>query len=103
PRQRLNRREIAALSVALQRVLIRHVLRRCDEQGHAPSSRVVEAVRHFLLKGRVGARLTARSGLLIHKPDYVEFSRPQDRQPRGLPEAGRGFNSWRPFTGPSTV
>ena len=102
-RQRLNRREIAALPVALQRRLIRHVLRRCDEQGHAPSSRVVEAVRHFLLKGRVGARLTARSGLLIQKPDYVEFSRPQDRQPRGLPEAGRDLNAGRPLTVPSTV
>ena len=102
-RQRLNRQEITALPVALQRRLIRHVLRRCDEQGRAPSSRVVEAVRHFLLKGRVGARLTVRSGLLIRKPDYMEFFRPQDRQPIGLPDAGRGVSAGCPLTVPSVV
>lgn len=102
-RQRLNRQGIVALPVALQRRLIRQVLRMCDEQRRAPSSRVVEAVRQFLMKGRPGARLTLRSGLLSQKQGYAELARPHDRHPTESPDAGRGLTAERPLTVPSVV
>jgi tRNA(Ile)-lysidine synthase len=102
-RQRLNRQEVVALPVALQRRLIRQVLRRSDEQGRAPGLRVVETVRHFLMKGRPGARLTIRSGLLIQKQDGVAVSRFRGRPPTRSPEADPGLMAERPVTVPSVV
>ena len=49
--QRLNRQAFIELPVALQRRLVRAVLRTYDEEGRASSVRVVESVRHLLLKG----------------------------------------------------
>ncbi len=86
---RLDRQGIAALPVALQRRLIRRVLRRCDELGRAPSLQVVDTVRNFLRKGRSGTRLAVRSGLLIQKQDYTELTRPVGRQLTRLPDADR--------------
>ena len=101
--QRLNRQGIVALPVALQRRLIRRVLRSSDEQGRAPSLRVVEGVRHFLLKGRPGARLTMRSGLLILKRGYAELTRSQNGRLKGSPDTNRASSAELPVPVPSVV
>jgi tRNA(Ile)-lysidine synthase len=101
--QRLNRHGIAALPVALQRRLIRRVLRSSDGQGRAPSLRVVESVRYFLLKGRPGDRLTMRSGLLILKPGYAEFTRSQNGRLTGSPDADRALSAELPVPVPAVV
>jgi tRNA(Ile)-lysidine synthase len=102
-RQRFNHQGIASLPVALQRRLIRRVLRKADEQKRAPSLRVVEAVRQFLIKGRPGARLMMRSGLLIQKQDYAEFSRPPDGRLAEPPGADRRSTAERLVTVPSVM
>jgi tRNA(Ile)-lysidine synthase len=101
--QRLNRQGIVALPVALQRRLIRRVLRTSNEQGHAPSLRIVEAVRHFLLKGRPGAQLTMRSGLLILKPGYAELTRLHDGRLTSSSDADRASTAELTVTVPSVV
>ena len=101
--QRLDRHGIGTLPAALQRRLIRQVLRRCDEQGRAPSLQVVDTVRHFLMKGRPGTRLALRSGLLIQKQGYAELIRPVNRRPTGAPDAGRASNAELPVAIPSVV
>jgi tRNA(Ile)-lysidine synthase len=101
--QRFDREGIAAIPVALQRRLIRMVLRKCDEQKRAPSLRVVETVRHFLLKGRPGARLTMRSGLLIQRRKYAELTRPQCRRLVDSPDVDRGSTAELPLMVPSVA
>jgi tRNA(Ile)-lysidine synthase len=101
--QRFDREGVAALPVALQRRLIRMVLRKCDEQKRAPNLRVVEAVRHFLLKGRPGARLTMRSGLLIQRHNYAELTRPQCGRLVDSPDVVRGSTAELPLTVPSVA
>jgi tRNA(Ile)-lysidine synthase len=100
-RQRLNRQGIASLPVALQRRLIRRVLRNTDEQKRASNLRSVELVRQFLVKGRPGARLMMRSGLLIQNQGYAELSRPQDGRITEPPDADRGSTAERRVTVPS--
>lgn len=102
-RQRLNRRGIASLPMALQRRLIRRVLRKFDEQKRASSLRSVEAVRQFLAKGRPGTRLMMRSGLLIQKQDYAELCRPHDGQSTEPPDADRASTAECPVSVPSVV
>ncbi len=58
--QRVDRQAFIELPVALQRRLIRAILRTYDEEGRASSLRVVESVRRVLLKGRSGARLSLK-------------------------------------------
>lgn len=88
-RQRLDRQGISILPVALQRRLIRQILRKCDEQERAPGVRLVEAVRQFLLKGQPGDRLMVRSGMLIQKHDCTELSRSRNGRLTGAPDAER--------------
>ena len=88
-RQRLDRQGISILPVALQRRLIRQILRRCDEQKRAPGVRLVEAARQFLLKGQPGDRLMVRSGMLIQKHDCTELSRSRNGHLTGAPDADR--------------
>jgi tRNA(Ile)-lysidine synthase len=102
-RQRLKRREIASLPVALQRRVIRRVLRSADEQKRASSLRSVEVVRQFLVKRRPGARLMMRSGLLTQNQDYAEFSPLQDGRLTDPLEADRGSTAERPVTIPSVL
>jgi len=49
---RINRRPFSILHPALQRRVLRMVLRNIDHAHQAPSARVVEAARRFLLSGR---------------------------------------------------
>ena len=72
--QRVNRQGFIELPVALQRRLIRTVLRTYDEVGRASSVRVVESVRRVFLKGRNGARLSLRQAVVILEQGSVRFS-----------------------------
>ena len=72
--QRVNRQGFIELPVALQRRLIRTVLRTYDEVGRASSVRVVESVRRVFLKGRNGARLSLRQAVVILDQGSVRFS-----------------------------
>lgn len=100
---RLDRQGIAALPVALQRRLIRRVLRRCDELGRSPRLQVVETVRHFLMKGRSETRLAVRSGLLIQKQGYSELTRLVNRRLTSSPDADRISTAELPVAVPSVV
>ena len=90
-RLRLDRQGVAVLPVALQRRLIRRVLRECDEQERASGSRMIEAVRRFLSEGQSGNRLTMRSGTLIQKQAYAELSRSRDGRLTGVAAEDRGL------------
>jgi tRNA(Ile)-lysidine synthase len=72
--QRVDLQAFFELSVALQRRLIRTILRTYDEEGRASSLRVVESVRHVLLKGRSGVRLTLKQVLVTLEQGAVRFS-----------------------------
>lgn len=88
--QRLDRQGISILAVALQRRLIRRILRTCDVQERAPGLQLVEAVRQFLLKGQPGDRLTMRSAMLIQKHDCAELFRSPEECLNGARDAVRG-------------
>ena len=62
--QRLDRQAFIELPIALQRRLVRAVLRTFDEEKRASSFRVVESVRLVLLKGKSEARLSLKQTLL---------------------------------------
>jgi tRNA(Ile)-lysidine synthase len=72
--QRLNRRAAMELPVALQRRLVRAVLRTFDGEGNASTVRVVESVRLALLKGRSGTRLSLKKVLVRVDQRSVRFS-----------------------------
>ncbi|MDH4185615.1 MAG: tRNA lysidine(34) synthetase TilS, partial [Nitrospira sp.] len=50
--QRIDRQGFLQLSVAIQRRLIRNIIRACDEEGRASGFRVVESVRHMIISGK---------------------------------------------------
>ena len=72
--QRVDRRAFIELPVALQRRLVRAILQTYDEEGRASSLRVVESVRHLLLKGKSGSRLSLKPALVILDQGSVRFS-----------------------------
>ena len=72
--QRLNRQAVIDLPVALQRRLVRAVLRTYEEEGNASSVRVVELVRRVLLKGRSGALLLLKRAVVSLNEGSVQFS-----------------------------
>ena len=72
--QRVDRQALIELPVALQRRLVRAILRTYDEEGRASSLRVVESVRRVFLKGRSGARLSLTQTLVILDQGSVRFS-----------------------------
>jgi tRNA(Ile)-lysidine synthase len=72
--QRVDRRAFIELPIALQRRLVRSVLRTYDEEGRASSFRAVESVRRFFLKGRNGARLSLKHTLVDIEQRSVRFS-----------------------------
>jgi tRNA(Ile)-lysidine synthase len=74
--QRVNRQGFIELPVALQRRLIRTVLRTYEEMGRASSVRVVESVRGVLLKGRNGARLSLKQAVVILDQGSARFFSP---------------------------
>ncbi|MGH7181657.1 MAG: tRNA lysidine(34) synthetase TilS, partial [Nitrospiraceae bacterium] len=72
--QRLNRQAVIDLPVALQRRLVRAILRTYEEEGNASSIRVVELVRRALLKGRSGALLLLKQAVVSLDEGSVQFS-----------------------------
>lgn len=102
-RLRLDRQGIAVLPVALQRRLIRRILRDCDEQERASGLHSIETVRRFLLKGQSGNRLALRSGTLIQKQDCAELSRSRDGRLTGVPAEDRGLPEACRLTVPSVA
>ena len=72
--QRLSRQAFIDLPVALQRRLVRAVLRTYDKEKRSSSIRVVESVRLVLLKGRSGARLSLKQAHMTMDQWSVQFS-----------------------------
>ena len=101
--QRVDRRAFIELPVALQRRLVRAILRTYDGEGRASSFRVVESVRRLFLKGRSGARLLLKQVLVILEQGSVRFS------PAAEGDHGREIGSGQegreilPLPVPSTV
>jgi tRNA(Ile)-lysidine synthase len=72
--QRLNRQAFVELPVALQRRLVRTVLRAYDEERRASSLRVVESVRRVLLNGKSGTRLSLKQAIVTLDEESVRLS-----------------------------
>ena len=72
--QRVDRQAFVELPVALQRRLVRTILRTYDEEGRASSLQTVESVRRVILKGRSGARLSVKKALVALERGSVRFS-----------------------------
>ena len=72
--QRVDHRAFIELPVALQRRLVRTILRTYDEEGRASSLHMVESVRRVLLKGRNGARLSLKQAVVTLEQGEVRFS-----------------------------
>jgi tRNA(Ile)-lysidine synthase len=73
--QRVDLQAFIELPVALQRRLVRAILRTYDEERRASSLRMVESVRRILLKGRSGAQLSLNQVLVVVDQGSVRFSR----------------------------
>ncbi len=63
--QHLDQTGFAALSAAIQRRLLRKLLRASDEQGRASRFYVVEAARRFLLRGKPEASMSIKHARLV--------------------------------------
>ena len=72
--QRVDHRAFVKLPVALQRRLIRSILRTYDEEGRASSFSVVESVRRVFLKEKSGARLPLKQVVVTLDQGVVRFS-----------------------------
>jgi len=101
--QRVNRQGFIELPVALQRRLIRTVLRTYDEVGRASSVRVVESVRRVFLKGRKGARLSLRQAVVILDQGSVRFSPTIEKDHGHGTDSGEGKREALRLPVPSTV
>ncbi|MFI5248182.1 MAG: tRNA lysidine(34) synthetase TilS, partial [Nitrospirales bacterium] len=101
--QRVDRQAFIELPVALQRRLVRTVLRIYDEEGRASSLRVVESVRRVLLKGRSGARLFLKQALVTLDQGSVQFSPGAGRHHRHETDSGQGKRETLALPVPSTV
>ena len=100
--QRVNRQAFIELPVALQRRLVRAVLRTYDEQGRASSVRAVESVRRVLLKGKNGARLWLKQALVSLDQGSVRFS-PAGGDHKDETGSGHGKSESLLLSVPSTV
>jgi len=72
--QRVDRRAFVELPVALQRRLVRTILRTYDEEERASSLHMVELVRRVLVKGGSGVRLSFKKALVALDQGSVRFS-----------------------------
>jgi len=92
--QRLNRQAVMELPVALQRRLVRAVLRTYEEEGNASTVRVVESVRLALLKGRSGAQLSLKQVLVSVDQGSVQFSPATEMYKNEPGQSIRRVNAW---------
>jgi len=72
--RQVDRQTFIQLPVALQRRLVRFVMRTYNEEGRASSFRVVESIRRVFLKGKSGARLSLKQALVTLDQGSVRFS-----------------------------
>ena len=100
--QRVNLQAFMELPVALQRRLVRTILRTYDEEGRASSLQVVESVRYVLLKGKTGVRLSLTQALVILDQGSVQFS-PVGGEDKGAVGAGQRKGESLRLSVPSTV
>jgi len=101
--QRVDRQAFIELPVALQRRLIRAVLRAYDEEGRASSLRIVESVRCVFLKGRSGARLSLKQALVTLDQGSVRFRPGAEGDYGHETGSGLGKREALPLPVPSTV
>jgi tRNA(Ile)-lysidine synthase len=101
--QRVDRQGFIELPVALQRRLIRAILRTYDGEGRASSLRVVESVRRVFLKGRRGARLFLKQALVMLDQGSVRFSPTIGKDHGHETGSGQGKRGALPLPVPSTV
>jgi tRNA(Ile)-lysidine synthase len=101
--QRVDRQAFIELPVALQRRLLRAILQPYDEERRASSFRVVESVRRVFLKGRSGARLSLKQGLVILDQGSVRFSPTMGKDHGYETDSGQGKREALPLPVPSTV
>jgi tRNA(Ile)-lysidine synthase len=69
--QVLDRRAFSCLHAALQRRLVRWLLRTHEAEGRAPSINTVELVRRFVPAGRPGSSLVLRDTVLKREGDRI--------------------------------
>ncbi len=101
--QRVDRRAFIELPLALQRRLVRAILRTYDGEGRASSFRVVESVRRLFLKGRSGARLLLKQVLVILEQGSVRFSPAEEGDHGHEIGSGQEGREILPLPVPSTV
>ena len=99
--QRIDCRAFIEFPVALQRRLIRAVLRTYDEAGCGSSVRVVESIRDLFLRGRSGARLSLKQAFVILDQGMVRFSPGKGRNESDRIDHER--SEIRPVPVPSTI
>jgi len=100
--QRVNCRAFIELPIALQRRLVRAVLRIYDEEGRSSSIRVVESVRRVFLKGKGGARLLLKRALVTLEQGWVRLSPRIEGNHRDEADSGQGMEAL-PLPVPSTI
>jgi len=74
----VKREAFAALSVALQRRLIRAILRRMDREGRPPRMQVVEPVRQLCLAEGKRRTLALHHGMVVRERDTFRISQPEE-------------------------
>lgn len=100
--QRVDRQAFMELPVALQRRLVRAILRTYDEEGRASSLRLVESVRQVSLKGKSGALLSLKQVLVVLEQDSVRFC-PLSGACQAAASSGHGQSESLRLSVPSTV
>jgi tRNA(Ile)-lysidine synthase len=100
--QRIDRQVFIELPVALQRRLVRIIVRTYDGAGRASSLRVVESVRRLLLKGKNGARLSLKQVRVSVGHGSARFS-PVGGDTKDENGSGQGESEILPLPVPSTV
>jgi tRNA(Ile)-lysidine synthase len=101
--QRVDFRAFIELPVALQRRLIRSILRAYDEEGRASSFHAVESVRRLFLKGRSGGQLSLKHTFVAMEQKSVRFSPGVRKNREQVTDSGHDTSEGLPLPVPSTV
>jgi tRNA(Ile)-lysidine synthase len=101
--QRVDLEAFIELPVALQRRLVRAILRTYDEEGRASSLRIVESVRRIILKGRSGTQLSLNQVLVVVDQGSVRFSRSAGGNDRNQINSGQEMREVLTVPVPSIV
>ena len=101
--QQVDLQAFIELPVALQRRVVRAILRSYDEKGRASSLRIVELVRRIILKGKSGARLSLNQAFVLVDQGSVRFSRSAGGNDRTQINSGQEKREVLAVPVPSTV